>query len=171
MAEVRAENIKRDSLARGVGRVGKGKLCLRIAEALDEPGGGDAVNVGSRSRDPRAAARRQRRSVTAARWPWAHLRCAQTLGRGLPQASSALPSGRLQVIDGLDAVQLTLQAIELPTELRDHSAVVRLVAIEVPEDVPTTLYRRLVLHAPGVVEKAGDLVAGHRFDPIDAQQR
>src|SRR2546422_3543900 len=135
MAEVRAENIKRDPLAGGVGRVGKGKLCLRIAEALDEPGGGDAVDMGSRARDPRAAAGRQRRSVTPAPRAWPRLRGAQTLGRRLPQTASALPGRRLQVIDGLDAVQLTLQAIELTAELRDRSAVVRLVAIEVPEEI------------------------------------
>src|SRR2546427_4275161 len=171
MAEVRAENIKRDPLAGGVGRVGKGKLRLRIAEALDGPGGGDAVDMGSRARDPRAAAGRQRRSVTPAPRAWPRLRGAQTLGRRLPQTASALPGRRLQVIDGLDAVQLTLQAIEPAAELRDRSAVVRLIAIEVPEDVPAALHHRLELDAPSFVEEAGDLFFSHRFDPIDAQQR
>src|SRR5205814_5012300 len=92
-------------------------------------------------------------------------------GRRLPQAASALPGRRLQVIDGLDAVQLALQAIELRAELRDRSAMVRLVTIEVPEDVPAALHYRLVLDRPGFVEKAGDLFVGHRFDPIDTQQR
>src|SRR3989449_450931 len=137
MTEVRAENIKRDPLAGGVGCVGKGKLCLRIAEALDEPGGRDAVDVGTRTRDPRAAAGWQRRTVTPARRARARVRGAQTLGRRLPEGASALSGRRPQVIDGLHAVQFTLQAIELAPELRDRSAVVRLVAIEVPEDVPT----------------------------------
>src|SRR2546428_12115680 len=123
MPEVRAEHIERDPLAGSVGRVGKRKLRLLIAEALDEPGGGDAGDVGSRPRDPRAAPGRQRGSVAPARRARARLRGAQTLGRRLPQAGRALPDRRLQVVDGLDAVQLTLQAIELAAELRDRSAV------------------------------------------------
>jgi hypothetical protein len=43
MAEVGAEDIERDPLARRVGGVREAELRVRIAEALDEPGGGDAV--------------------------------------------------------------------------------------------------------------------------------
>src|SRR2546427_9903825 len=167
MAEVRAENIKRDPLAGGVGRVGKGKLRLRIAEALDGPGGGDAVDMGARARDPRAAAGRQRRSVTPAPRAWPRLRGAQTLGRRLPQTASALPGRRLQVIDGLDAVQLTLQAIELTAELRDRSAVVRLGAVEEAKDVSPALHHRLVVDAAGLVEEAAAVFVGHRFAASD----
>src|SRR5215813_1592857 len=57
MAKVCAEHIKPDPLTRSVSRVGKGKLCVRIAEALNEPGRGDPVDVQPGPGDPRAAAR------------------------------------------------------------------------------------------------------------------
>src|SRR5262252_5150991 len=50
VAEVRAENIERDALARSVGGVGEGKLRVRVTEALDEPRRRDPVNVRPRAR-------------------------------------------------------------------------------------------------------------------------
>src|SRR5437879_13835500 len=52
MAEVSAQDVERDPLAGGVGGVGERELRVRIAETLDEPGGGDAVDVRSRARHP-----------------------------------------------------------------------------------------------------------------------
>ena len=101
--------------------------------------------------------------VAPARRARARLRGAQTLGGRLPQAARALSGRRLQVIDGLDAVQVTLEAIELAAELRDRPTMIRLVAIELPEDVPTALHHRLILDAPGLVEEAGDLARRSSF--------
>src|SRR5712692_1523376 len=144
MPEVGPKDIERDPLPRGIGRVGEGELGLRIAETLEEPGGSDTVDVSSRARHPRAAAGRQKRPVASARCAWARLSRAQALGRRLPQRARALAERRLQVIDGLHPVQLALEAIELAAELRGRSAVVRLVPIEVSEDLPAPLYHRLV---------------------------
>src|SRR5207244_8730516 len=122
------------------------ELRVRIAETLDEPGGGDAVDVRrSRARHPGTPARGQRRPVAPARHARGRFRGAQTLGCRLPQGARALPGRRFQVIDRLDPVQLTLQTVELATKVRDRSAVVRLVAIEVPKNVATPLRHCLVL--------------------------
>src|SRR5436190_23980799 len=48
VAEVRAQHIERDTLPRGVGRIRERELRIRIAEALAEPRGRDAVDVGPR---------------------------------------------------------------------------------------------------------------------------
>ena len=172
MAEVGAEDIERDPLARGIGGIGEGELRVGIAEALDEPGGGDPVDVRSRTRYPGAPPRGQRRAVAPA--PCRARTCfrgAQPLGGRLPEAAGARSRRRLQVVDGLNPVQLTLQTVELAAEPRDRSAVVRRVAIEVPEDLPTPLHHRLILDTPGLVEEVGDLLVGHRLDSIDAKQR
>src|SRR4030095_12120509 len=140
MAEVGAEDIERDPLARGIGSVGEGELGLGIAETLDEPGGGDPVDVGPRTRHPGAPTGGKRRAMAPASCRARTRPCgAQTLGRRLPQAASTLRGRRLQVVDGLDAVQLTLQAIEFAAELRDRSMVARRVPIEVSEDLPAPL--------------------------------
>src|SRR5262249_10262948 len=81
VAEVGAQQVEGDALASGAGGVGEGERRLRIAETLDEPGRGDAIDVGTRSRDPRAARRRERRAVTSAGDPRARLDGAQPLGR------------------------------------------------------------------------------------------
>src|SRR6266540_6402240 len=105
MTEVGAEDVERDSLAGDIGGVGKGKLRVRIAETLDEPRGGDPIDVGSWARDPRAASRGKRRTMAPdpGRRP-TRLRRPQSLRRRLPQGSGALPDGRPQVVDGLDPV-------------------------------------------------------------------
>src|SRR5882724_1052965 len=172
MAEVGAEGIERDPLARGIGCVGEGELRLEIAETLDEPGGSDPVDVGPRTRHPGAPSWGKRRAMAPTSDRARTRPCgAQTLGRRLPQAASTLPGRRLQVIDGLNTVQLTLQAIELAAQLRDRAMVVRLVPIEVSEDLPAPLNHGLVLGRANFVEEGGDVFIGHGLDTIYPQQR
>jgi hypothetical protein len=50
VAEVGAQHVKRDALARGVSSIGERERRAGIAEPLDEPGRRDAVDVGPRPR-------------------------------------------------------------------------------------------------------------------------
>src|SRR5207245_850243 len=83
--------------------------------------------------------------------------CPQGLGRGLPERAGALPCRRLEIVDGLDPVELALETIELGAERRDRSAVARPVAIELREDLSTPVHDRLVFRVPDLVEQRGDL--------------
>src|SRR5215471_7208839 len=103
VAEVGAQHVERNTLARGVRSVGERERRVGIAEALDEPRRGDAVDVRPRARHPRAPARRQRRGM-AAPGDGPGLGGAQTLRRRLPERPGALPRRRLQVVDRFDAV-------------------------------------------------------------------
>src|SRR2546430_936047 len=106
------------------------------------------------------------RSSPAACRGWPLPGGAPPLGGGLPEAGGARSRRRLEVVDGLNPVQLTLQTVELAAEPRDRSAVVRLVAIEVPEDLPAPLHHRLILDTPGLLEQGGDLPVGHPLDSV-----
>src|SRR6266508_2230845 len=106
MPEIRAEHVKGDALPGGIGRVGEGKLRVRIAEALDEPGRRDAVDVRPGPRHPGAAPCGQRRAMPPAGHARSGLRGSQALGGRLPESASALAHRCLEVIDGLYAVQL-----------------------------------------------------------------
>src|SRR5439155_18815562 len=130
MPEIRAEHVEGDALAGGIGRVGESELRLRIAEALDEPGRRDAVDMRSGPRHPGAAPRGQRCAMAPASGARASLRRPQALGRGLPESAGALPCRRLEIVDGLYPVELALETIELGAERRNRSAVARPVAIE-----------------------------------------
>src|SRR5207302_9818242 len=66
MPEIRAEHVEGDALAGGIRRIREGKLRVGIAEALDEPGRRDAVDVRSGPRHPGAAPRGQRRAMAPA---------------------------------------------------------------------------------------------------------
>src|SRR5262249_32215098 len=145
MAEVGAEDVERYALAGGVGRVRERERGVRVAEALDEPCGGDAVDVGPRARDPGAAPRGKRRAMPSTPCPGRTCRgSAQALGRRLPECPGPVAGRRLEVVRGLDAVELALERVQLGAELRNRSAVIRLIAIEVPQDLPTAPYHRLV---------------------------
>src|SRR5262249_61091245 len=103
MAELGAEHVERNALARGVGRVGEREHGLGVAESLDQPRRGDPVDVRARAGYPRAAARRQRpRASSGHGGPG--LERAQALRRRLPQGPSPLARRRLEIVDRLDAV-------------------------------------------------------------------
>src|SRR5262245_28800171 len=112
VAEVGAQHVERNALARGVRGVGERERRVGVAEALDEPRRGDAVDVRPRPRYPRSPARRQRRGMAAPGGGRPGLGRAQTLRRRLPERPGALPRGRLQVVDRLDAIELTLEPVE-----------------------------------------------------------
>src|SRR5262245_64422787 len=95
------------------------------------------------------------------------LRRAQALGRRLPERPGALPRRRLQVVDRLDPVELSLEPVELRPELRGREAMGRSLAIELTEDLAASLHHRLVLGAPRRVEEPGDLVVLHGLDAVD----
>src|SRR5262249_26098018 len=155
------EDVERHPFTGGVGSVGERELRVRVAEPPDEPGGGDAVDVGARARHPRAPARRKGCAMAPASWHGrARLAGAQTLGGRLPDGARALPGRRLEVIDRLDPIELTLQGVELAAELRDGRAVLALIAIERPEDFSAALHGRVVLGAARLVEQRGDVVVG-----------
>src|SRR5262249_6901664 len=123
--ELRSEHIEGDALARGVGGVGKGKLRVAIVEALDEPGGGDAIDVWPRPRHPRAAEGRQRASTASDRCAWMRFDASDALGYRLPERPRLHAEGRLEIVDGLDAVELPLEPIELRAEQSDMPALTR----------------------------------------------
>src|SRR5881409_3062120 len=102
-------------------------------------------------------------------------------GRGrvtqvLPRAGSdvrwrpPVARGRVEIVDGLDPVQLALETVELGAERRDRSAVARPVAIELREDLSTLPHDRLVFRVSDFVEQRRDLVIGHRLDAVDPEQ-
>src|SRR5207244_5553510 len=91
--EFGAEHVEWNALAGGVRRIREREDGLRIAEALDEPGRRDAVDVRPRASHPRAAARRQRAWPAPGSDRRPRLHGAQTLGRRLPEGVRAL-SGR-----------------------------------------------------------------------------
>src|SRR5262245_14930685 len=171
VAEVGAQHVERNPLARGVGGVGERERRVGIAEPLDEPRRGDAVDVRPGARHPRAPARRQRRGMAPPGGDGPGLGRAQTLRRRLPERPGALSRRRFQVVDRLDAVELALEPVEPGPELRGRSTVRRPVAIELTEDLATSLHDRLVFGAPRCVKEPGDLVVLHGLDAVDAQQR
>src|SRR5262245_23459130 len=171
VAEVGAQHVERNSLARGVRGVGERERRVGIAEALDEPRRGDAVDVRPRAGHPRAPARRQRRGMAPFGGGGPGFGRAQTLRRRLPERPGALPRRRLQVVDRRDAVELALESVEPGPELRGRSTVRRPVTIELTEDLTTSLHDRLVFGAPRGVKEPGDLVVLHGLDAVDAQQR
>src|SRR5215467_1664633 len=81
-AEVRPEHVEGNALARGVR---EGELRIGIAEAANEPGGGEAIDVGPRPRHPGASTGGQGGAVTSASRTRTRLRRAEPLGRGLPE--------------------------------------------------------------------------------------
>src|SRR5439155_740019 len=166
MPEIRAEHVEGDALPGGVGRVGEGELRVRVAEALDEPGRRDAVDVRPGPRHPGAALRGQRRAMAPAGRARSGLRGRQALGRRLPESAGPLAGRGLEVIDGLYPIELAFEPIEPGTERRDRAAVGRPVAIDLREDLPAALHHRLVFHASGFVEQRGDLLVRHRLDLV-----
>src|SRR5215831_5246292 len=77
---------------------------------------------------------------------------------------------RLEVVDRLDTIQLSAQAIE-PRAKRSHwLPVFSLVPVQLSQDLPAALYDGVVFSAPRFVEECGDLVVGHRLDTIDSQE-
>src|SRR5436309_756695 len=167
MPEIRAEHIEWDALPGGISRVSERELRVWIAEALDEPGRRDAVDVRAGPRHPGAATRGQRRAMAPAGRSRSRLHGPQTLGRGLPEGAGALARRRFEVINGLYPVELALEAIELGADRRDRAAVAAPVAIDLREDLSTAVHNRLVFHAADFVEQCGDLVIGHRLDAVD----
>src|SRR5207247_9557823 len=89
MPEICAEHVEGDALSGGIGRVGEGELRVWIAEALDEPGRRDAVDVRPGPRHPGAAPRGQRRAMASADRPRLRLPRPQALGRRLPSRARA----------------------------------------------------------------------------------
>src|SRR3989442_126087 len=168
--EVGAQDIERDALPRGVGRIRESEFRIRIVEALDEPGGGDAVDVRPRSRHPRAPARGQRRAMSPPGCPRSCLCGAQACGRGLPELPGPRAGRRVQIVDRLDAVQLALEAIQLAAQLRDRPGMVRPIAVQLGEDLAAALHDRLVLDATRLVEERLHLRFGHGLDPVDVDQ-
>src|SRR5207249_9513359 len=65
VSEIGPEDVERHALARGVRGIGEAELRVGVAEALDEPRRGDAVDVRARTGDPRASRWRQRRAVSS----------------------------------------------------------------------------------------------------------
>src|SRR6266498_3770789 len=94
----------------------------------------------------------------------------QALGRRLPKIARAPTDWRLQMVDGLDPVQLPFDAIELAAKVSDGASVVRPVPIELNEDFPTALDGRLVLESPGLVEEVGNLLRAHVPYPVNVEQ-
>src|SRR5207237_10417626 len=90
----------------------------------------------------------------------------QALGRRLPELAGALARRRLEIVDGLDPVQLALETVELGAERRDRSAVARPVAIELREDLSTLPHDRLVFRVLEFVEQRHLLVIVHRLDAL-----
>ena len=78
--EVGAQDVEGHALPRGVGCVREREFRIRIAEAPDEPGGGDAVDVRPGPRYPRAPARGQRRAMSPPCRTRSRLRGAQARG-------------------------------------------------------------------------------------------
>src|SRR5229473_880856 len=91
--------------------------------------------------------------------------------RWRPAGARAPTEWRLQIVDGLDPVELPFDAIELAAKLSDGAPVVRPVPIELREDLPTPFHGRLILESPGLVEERGDLLLCHVPYPVDMQQR
>ncbi len=171
MPELCTEHVEWDALARGVRGVGEGKFRLGVVEAPDEPGGGDPIDMRPRPGHPCAAGRRQRRPVAADRRVRACLHGAQALGRGLPKGARAPTDWRLQIVDGLDPVELPLDAIELAAKVRDGAPMTGPVAVELPEDLPASSLRSLILEGTRLVEQGSDLLGSHVPDPVDMQKR
>src|SRR5690242_21744079 len=94
------------------------------------------------------------------------LRSAQPLGRRFPEASRPLAGGRLQIIDGLHAVELTFHYVELRSELGDRAPMAHVIAIEMTEDLAASLDHRVVFDGAGFVEERDDLVFRHCLDAI-----
>src|SRR2546427_460150 len=122
------------------------------------------------ARGPCAAARWQRRAMPAARRPRPALQRAETLRRRLPQPPSPLTEGRLQIVDGLDPVQLPLETVELAAKLGNGPAVVRAVAIDLREDLPASLHDTLVLVGARLVKEGPHLLLAHVLDAVDMKQ-
>src|SRR6266567_4770644 len=119
---------------------------------------------------PRAAARRQPRPVATGWCVRTRLHCAQAFGRRLPEGARPQAGRRLQIVDGLDPVELPLDAIELAAKLSDGASVARPIPIELREDLPTRFHGRLVLESPRLVEERGDLLLRHVSHPVNVQQ-
>src|SRR5262249_34824815 len=130
MPELGAQHVERDALARGVGGIREREDGVRVAEALDEPRRGDAVDVRARTGHPGAAARGQRTRTADAHGRGTRLHGAQALGRRLPERSGAWAGRRLQIVDRLDAIELALEPVEPGSQLRDGAAVARAVAVD-----------------------------------------
>src|SRR5215469_16591509 len=90
VAEVRPEHVEGNAFARGIRCVGEGELRIGIAEAANEPGGGEAIDVGPRPRHPGTPAGGEGGAVATASRPPTRLRRAEPLRRVLPETSRAL---------------------------------------------------------------------------------
>src|SRR5215831_13875877 len=93
MAEFRPEHVEGNALARGIRRVGEGELRIGIAEAANEPGGGEAIDVGPRPRHPGTPAGGEGGAVTSTSRTRTRLRRAETFRRGLPETSRSQSGG------------------------------------------------------------------------------
>src|SRR5262245_64166377 len=166
-----AQHVERDSFARGVRGVREREDGVRVAEALDEPRRGDAVDVRARTSHPRAAARRQRTQAAGADGRGPRLHGAKPLGRRLPERSRALTGRRFQIIDRVDPVELALEPVELGPQLCDGAAMARAVAVDLAEHLPASPHDRLVFGAPRLVEQRGELLVLHGLHAVDTQER
>ena len=99
-----------------------------------------------------------------------HAELAKALGRRLPEVAGAPTNRRLQVVDGLDPVELPFDAVQLAAKLSDRAPMAHPVSIKLGEDLPGPLESRLVLGDPSLVEEIGHLLLRHVSHPLDVQQ-
>src|SRR5205823_1524047 len=136
----------------------------------DQPGRRDTVDVGPRARNPGAAPRRQHAPAPPARRVRPGFHRAQPFRRRLPDATRPLARGRFQVVDRLHTIQLPLHGVELRPKLRDPATVVRLVAVEMTQDLAASLDDRVVFDRACLVEEPDDVFVRYRLDAIDAKE-
>jgi hypothetical protein len=167
MAQLHAGGVERDGILRKLRRRREDEHRLGIDEALDQPGGGDAIDVWPRASDPLPPAKgRQiegRPGLGADRF-----RTSGPHGKGLLETSDLGAAGGGEEVDGTNSSMVLRKAGERVVHPRPRGL---RFPVEAVEHLAVAHGELPVIAVAGLVEEARDGGRAHVLDLLDADER